>query len=216
MPGSAPSRIAHMTAATLGIDYKYVLCDLEKGDNFKEEYLKLNPQHTVPTLVDDGFVVTESRPIATYLCSVHGGEAGEKLYPKDPKVRAIVDARLFFDIGTFYKAFGDVVFPILFGKEDPGREGKEKHFHKVMGWVRDFLEPTGYVAGTDHLTVADLAFVATYSTIEAVGHFDLSGYPTIKAWFEKVKGEIPDYEEVNGKGAADMGKWYDTVTGGKK
>ena len=66
-------------------------------------------QHTVPTLVDDGFVVTESRPIATYLCSVHGGEAGEKLYPKDPKVRAIVDARLFFDIGTFYKAFGDVV-----------------------------------------------------------------------------------------------------------
>ena len=63
----------------------------------------------MPTLVDDGFVVTESRPIATYLCSVHGGEAGEKLYPKDPKVRAIVDARLFFDIGTFYKAFGDVV-----------------------------------------------------------------------------------------------------------
>ena len=57
-------------------------------------------------------------------------------------------------------------FPILFGKEDPGREGKEKHFHKVMGWVRDFLEPTGYVAGTDHLTVADLAFVATYSNIE--------------------------------------------------
>ena len=51
---------------------------------------------------------------------------------------------------------------------------------------------------------------------QAVGHFDLSGYPTIKAWFEKVKGEIPDYEEVNGKGAADMGKWYDTVTGGKK
>ena len=59
-------------------------------------------------------------------------------------------------------------FPILFGKEDPGREGKEKHFHKVMGWVRDFLEPTGYVAGTDHLTVADLAFVATYSTIEVI------------------------------------------------
>ena len=57
--------------------------------------------------------------------------------------------------------------------------------------------------------------VATYSTIEAVGHFDLSPFPEIQAWFEKVKAEIPDYEEVNGKGAADMGKWYATVTGKK-
>ena len=102
MPGSAPSRIAHMTAEVLGIDYKYVLCDLQEGDHFKPEYLKINPQHTVPTLVDDGFVVTESRPIATYLCGKYGKD--DKLYPKDLGVRATVDSRLFFDIGSFYKA----------------------------------------------------------------------------------------------------------------
>jgi len=217
MPGSAPCRIAHMTANTLGLDYKYILCDLMKRDNFKEDYLKINPQHTVPTLVDDGFVVNESRPIATYLCDNHGGETGAKLYPKDPKVRAIVDARLYFDIGTFYKAFGDIVYPILFGQtvEPAALANYEKRFGEVMAWVTDFLAPTGYVAGTDHMTVADLAFVATYSTIEAVGHFDLTPFPEIKAWFEKVKAEIPDYEEVNGKGAADMGKWYKTAKSGK-
>ena len=38
-------------------------------------------------------------------------------------------------------------------------------------------------------------------------------YTEIKEWFEKVKGEIPNYEECNGKGAGDMGLWYRTVTG---
>ena len=35
-----------MACEVLGIDYKYVLCDLQEGDNFKPEYLKINPQHT--------------------------------------------------------------------------------------------------------------------------------------------------------------------------
>jgi len=211
MHGSAPSRIAHMTCEALGVEYKYVLCDLQEGDNFKPEYLKINPQHTVPTLNDNGFIVTESRPIATYLCDKYGQD--DKLYPKDLNMRATVDSRLFFDIGTFYKAFGDCVFPVLFGKEVPDKESKDKRFKEVMGWVTDFIKPTGYVAGTDHLTVADIAFIATYSTIEAVNHFDLTQYPEVNEWFEKVKGEIPNYEECNGKGAGDMGLWYRTVTG---
>ena len=46
MHGSPPSRIAQMTAEALGIDYKYVLCDLQEGDNFKPEYLKVNYGNT--------------------------------------------------------------------------------------------------------------------------------------------------------------------------
>ena len=41
-------------------------------------------------------------------------------------------------------------------------EAKQERFKEVMGWVNDFIKPTGYVAGTDHLTVADIAFLATY------------------------------------------------------
>ena len=70
-----------MACEALGIDYKYFLCDLQEGDNFKPEYLKINPQHTVPTLNDNGFIVTESRPIATYLSDKYGKD--DKLYPKD-------------------------------------------------------------------------------------------------------------------------------------
>jgi glutathione S-transferase len=79
---------------------------------------------------------------------------------------------------------------------------------EVMGWVNDFIKPTGYVAGTDHLTVADLCFVATYATIEACGKFDLTPYAETNAWFEKMKTEIPNYEKANGEGATAFGGWF--------
>ena len=67
----------------------------------------MNPQHTIPTLNDEGFYLNESRGIATYLVSKYG--KNDNLYPKDVATRAIVDARLYFDMGVFYKAMGDIV-----------------------------------------------------------------------------------------------------------
>ena len=77
-----------------------------------------------------------------------------------------------------------------------------------MGWVNDFIKPTGYVAGTDHLTVADLCFVPTYANIEACGKFDLTPYAETNAWFEKMKTEIPNYEKANGEGATAFAGWF--------
>ena len=70
----------------------------------------MNPQHTIPTMKDGDFCMNESRPIATYLASKYGKD--DKLYPKDVTTRAIVDQRLYFDMGVFYKAFGDNVVSI--------------------------------------------------------------------------------------------------------
>ena len=67
----------------------------------------MNPQHNVPCLNDNGFILNESRGIATYLVAKYGKD--DKLYPKDAKIRAVVDQRLYFDIGTFYRAMHDIV-----------------------------------------------------------------------------------------------------------
>ena len=42
IPGSAPCRIAYLTCEVLGIEYKMVSCDLQKGENRTPEYLKVN------------------------------------------------------------------------------------------------------------------------------------------------------------------------------
>ncbi len=67
----------------------------------------MNPQHNIPTLKDGDFVMNESRAAAAYLVAKYGKD--DSLYPKDVKVRAVIDQRLYFDMGTFYKAFGDCV-----------------------------------------------------------------------------------------------------------
>ena len=100
MPASAPCRIVTMTTEVLGLEYNYKVVDLATGDNRKPEYLALNPMHNIPTLVDGDFVMNESRAGAAYLVNKYGKD--DKLYPRDAEIRARVDQRLYFDMGTFY------------------------------------------------------------------------------------------------------------------
>lgn len=153
--------------------------------------LQLNPQHTIPTIDDNGFSLWESRAIMTYFVNQYGKD--DSLYPKDPKKRAVVDQRLYFDIGTLYARFGDLYvcdfwkwfffvlnvifqYPIIFAgaPQDPAKLEK---INEAMKFLDIFLEGEKYVAG-DNLTVADLTIVATVSTLEVVG-YDLTPYKNV-------------------------------------
>ena len=51
----------------LGVPHEVKLVSLQAGDNKKPEYLKLNPNGTVPTLIDGDLVLFESAAICQYL-----------------------------------------------------------------------------------------------------------------------------------------------------
>lgn len=71
-----------------------------------EEYLKINPQHTVPTLVDDGKAIWDSNAIISYLVGKYASD--DSLYPKDLYQRALVEQRLFFNCSVVFSASGNI------------------------------------------------------------------------------------------------------------
>nr|ATE81124.1 glutathione S-transferase [Helicoverpa armigera] len=195
-PGSAPCRVVLLVAAALDVHFNPHILNLRNGEHLTPEFLKLNPQHTVPTLVDGDFSLWESRAIGKYLVNKYGGENND-LYPNDPKARAIVDQRLDFDLGTLYPRFGNYIYPQIFGgaKAD---EALLKKLEEALQFLNTFLEGQKYAAG-DKLTLADLSLVATVSTIDAVD-ISLKEYPNVEKWFELVKATAPGYQEANEAG----------------
>lgn len=91
--------------------------DLFKKEQLQEEFVKINPSHTVPTLVDtDGFVLFESRAIAIYLIE-RNFPNGHSLYPKDANERALINQKLQFDCGTLYPRIRGVCVSKIFSGE---------------------------------------------------------------------------------------------------
>ena len=35
-----------------GLEYRIVACNIQQGDQFKHDFLKMNPNHRMPTMVD--------------------------------------------------------------------------------------------------------------------------------------------------------------------
>lgn len=64
----------------------------------------MNPQKTIPVLNDNGLYINESRAIMQYLCNKYS-PSDDQYYPKLPEKRAIVDARLNFELGTLQQRF---------------------------------------------------------------------------------------------------------------
>lgn len=100
-PGSPPARAVLMLIRYLKLDVEVKTLDFAKREQFSDEFLKLNPAHEVPTLIDDDFVLTESRAILAYLANVY--KPSSELYPEDAKARARVDQRLSYDHVLFTK-----------------------------------------------------------------------------------------------------------------
>ncbi|KAH8331065.1 hypothetical protein KR067_011085, partial [Drosophila pandora] len=190
MPGSGGCRTVLMVAKALGLELNKKMLNVKAGEQMTPEFLKINPQHTIPTLVDNGFSVWESRAIAIYLVEKYGKD--DSLYPKDPQKQAVVNQRLYFDLGSLADSFTKYYYPFIqTGK--PGSDDDLKRIDTTFGFLNTFLEGQDYVAG-DHLTVADFAILSSVSTFDIV-EFDISKYPNVDRWYQNAKKVTPGWDE---------------------
>lgn len=114
-------------------------------------------------------------------------------YPKDPKVRATINQRLYFDAGTLYLKFAEYFYPMFFFKQsaDPA---KYRLMKIAVGFLETYLEGHDYAVG-DSLTLADFSLVATIATYDKSG-FEFKDFPNISRWYERCKTNIQGFREI--------------------
>ncbi|XP_055923641.1 glutathione S-transferase D7 isoform X1 [Eupeodes corollae] len=199
LPPSPPCRAIMMLAKMLDMEFDMRVVNIMEGEQLKPEFVELNPQHCLPTVDDDGLVLWESRAILSYLVSAYAKD--DKLYPKDIRVRALVDQRLQFDLGTLYARMGDYFFATMF-MGAPLDETKKAKLLEALRWFEAMFKNKQEFSAADHFTIADLSLTITVSQMEAFG-LDLGPYPKIRGWLKKCKEELEPYgyEEINQSGA---------------
>lgn len=139
---STCSQKVRLCLAEKGLDYESHLIDLGAKDQLAPDYLKINPNGVVPTLIHDGRTVIDSSVICEYLDEVFPDPA---LSPADPHARAEMRAwmRYFEEVPTAavrFPSFNMAFLPRFDGLDDDQFDAQQanvrplrKGFFKRMG-----------------------------------------------------------------------------------
>lgn len=187
-PLSPNVRRVRLTAAVLGIPLEEKVLDFAKGEHKNPEYLALNPNGAVPTLVDGDFVLTESRAIMQYLASKKP-EAG--LVPRDEQARAEVTRWQFWDASHFSPQLGALTFEKLIkpmmGMGEPDQRKIDEattNFRRFAAVLDKRLAGNQFVVG-NALTIADLT-IATSLMYAKRTDVPLGEFPNVQSWFSRI------------------------------
>lgn len=173
--------------AELDIPYQRIDAGMQFGKNDQPDYLAMNPNGRVPTLVDGDYVLWESNSVMRYLCMAYG--QGTPIYPQSPKARAAVDRWLDWTLSTLQP----VERPLFWGlvrtapeKRDMVQIQKDADAAGVV-WrvVEAQLASRRYVEG-DQFTIADIALGAFARRWFGVKGVTKPKLPHLERWFGEI------------------------------
>jgi glutathione S-transferase len=176
---SPNARKVHAVAHELGIELETQKVDLRAGEQRTPEYLELNPNGKVPTLVDGDTVLWESNAIMCYLA----GKGDTDLWPKSAK-RYDILRWMFWESNHLTDALNRLFFQKFFNRDDPDQqiiERATKDFRKYATVLDGNLAEKKCVTG-DTLTLADFSIGVCFGYTERL-ELPLDGLDHIQRWW---------------------------------
>ncbi|KAK9305137.1 hypothetical protein QLX08_003804 [Tetragonisca angustula] len=188
-----PSLACRQALKALNIQYELVDVNFNKGEHMTNEYAQLNPQKEIPVLVDDDLIMGESNAILQYLGDKY--DTTGKLYPKEPKARAIVNHRLCFNLAMYYRSIAEYVVAPMFYDYKRTPLGLKK-ITIALDVFNTYLqrENTEYAA-SNTLTIADFPLITATMCLEAID-FKLNAWPYVEKWYNNFKRKHPELWEI--------------------
>jgi glutathione S-transferase len=176
---SPNARKVHAVAKELGIELETQTVDLRAGEQRTPEYLALNPNGKVPTLVDGDTVMWESNAIICYLA----GKGDNELWPKSAK-RYDILRWMFWESNHLTNALNRLFGEKFFNRGNPDQaviERATKDFRKYATILDANLADKRFVTG-DTLTLADFAIGVGFGYIQALG-LPVEGLDNLNRWW---------------------------------
>lgn len=174
----------------LELEYTYKPVNILTGDQFQPDYIGMNPNSKIPTLVDhqeNDFSIFESGAILLYLAEKHG-----KLLPTDTLKRSEAIQWLFFQnagVGPMFGQFGH--FYKYGGKDLEEKYSLNRYTNeskRLLQVMEDRLSQSKYISGEEY-GIADIstfpwiAVLVEYFEAEEV--LDLHSFTKLQKWYKE-------------------------------
>jgi GST-like protein len=171
-----------------GLPYTEHYVDVWKGDQFKPEFLKINPNHKIPAIVDrDGpggkpYTVFESGAILMYLA-----EKTVKFMPKDTAARYDVIQWLMIQLTGVGPMFGQLTHFKMFapkGGDSYGHDRYQSEVKRLYAVLEQRLGTSAFLGGSDY-SIADIATFPWTRNHDAQG-VPFTDKPYLTRWFDTI------------------------------
>ncbi|MAL80264.1 MAG: hypothetical protein CMN55_14345 [Sneathiella sp.] len=196
----------------MGLDYRVVPVNIQKGEQFEPDFLKISPNNRMPAIVDqnpaDGgapISVFETGAILLYLADKTG-----QFIPADIRGRNEVIEWLMWQMGGLGPMLGqNGHFKFYAPEQIPYAQNRYSTEALRLYDVLDRrLDGRDYICG--EYSIADMAcwpWILTYKKQE----IDLAEFPNIRAWYDRCKARpaLRRGYEVGRDLSKPTGKWSD-------
>jgi GST-like protein len=171
------------------LDLKYEIhpINISKGEQKTPEYLLLNPNGKIPTLIDDdaeggSLTIFESGAILEYLAEKAG-----RFFPEDVKGKYAVSEWLMFQMAAIGPMFGQLAHFVKFAPEKiPYAITRyTDEAKRLLGVLDTQLGKEKFLAG--EYSIAD---IATWTWVRAAKNLDvlsLDEYANVSRWFAEIE-----------------------------
>jgi glutathione S-transferase len=201
----APMSTATLTSLVLeelGVQHDRKKLDIKAGDTKKPEFLKVNPNGKVPTIVHDGVTIWESSAITMYLGEQFGVAKG--LWPVAGTKRGEAMKWVAWTNVTLGEAVYRRGHSGEWAAPDAGSPKMVEQANKDIAELLGILDAS--LAGKDYLLGADYSLADTHvnSFCDWLRHsqIDFAAFANVNAWTARCTAR-PAYQRVM---AAEMGK----------